>query len=62
MSDDIRVLSTELARDPQSLVFLRLGELLIRPFPLCHPDGATGFRIETLAIANGELAIVGELR
>jgi tetratricopeptide (TPR) repeat protein len=28
MSDDIKILSTELARDPQSLVFLRLGELL----------------------------------
>ena len=28
MPDDIRILSTELARDPQSLVFLRLGELL----------------------------------
>lgn len=28
MSDDIKTLSAELARDPQSLVFLRLGELL----------------------------------
>lgn len=28
MPDDIRLLSTELARDPQSLVFLRLGEVL----------------------------------
>lgn len=28
MSDDIKLLSTELGRDPQSLVFLRLGELL----------------------------------
>jgi tetratricopeptide (TPR) repeat protein len=28
MPDDIKILSTELARDPQSLVFLRLGELL----------------------------------
>lgn len=28
MLDDIKILSTELARDPQSLVFLRLGELL----------------------------------
>ncbi len=28
MSDDVKALSAELARDPQSLVFLRLGELL----------------------------------
>jgi tetratricopeptide (TPR) repeat protein len=28
MSDDVKALSTELARDPQSLVFLRLGEVL----------------------------------
>ena len=28
MPEDIKILSTELARDPQSLVFLRLGELL----------------------------------
>jgi len=28
MSDDVKSLSGELARDPQSLVFLRLGELL----------------------------------
>jgi tetratricopeptide (TPR) repeat protein len=28
MSDDVKTLSAELARDPQSLVFLRLGELL----------------------------------
>ena len=30
MADDIRALSTELAQDPQSLVFLRLGEALRR--------------------------------
>lgn len=30
MADDIRALSAELAQDPQSLVFLRLGELLRR--------------------------------
>ena len=30
MADDIRVLSTQLAEDPQSLVFLRLGEALRR--------------------------------
>src|SRR5918996_1204984 len=28
MAEDVKSLSTELARDPQSLVFLRLGELL----------------------------------
>jgi predicted regulator of Ras-like GTPase activity (Roadblock/LC7/MglB family) len=28
MSEDVKTLSAELARDPQSLVFLRLGELL----------------------------------
>jgi tetratricopeptide (TPR) repeat protein len=28
MSDDVKTLSAELARDPESLVFLRLGELL----------------------------------
>ncbi|HXX47148.1 MAG TPA: tetratricopeptide repeat protein, partial [Myxococcota bacterium] len=28
MSDDVRALSAQLAQDPQSLVFLRLGELL----------------------------------
>jgi predicted regulator of Ras-like GTPase activity (Roadblock/LC7/MglB family) len=28
VSDDVKALSTELARDPQSLVFLRLGEVL----------------------------------
>ena len=28
MSDDVKTLSAELARDPQSFVFLRLGELL----------------------------------
>jgi len=28
MSDDVKTLTAELARDPQSLVFLRLGELL----------------------------------
>jgi len=28
MSDDVKVLSAQLAQDPQSLVFLRLGELL----------------------------------
>jgi tetratricopeptide (TPR) repeat protein len=28
MSDDVKALSTELAREPQSLVFLRLGEVL----------------------------------
>ena len=30
MADEIRVLSAQLAQDPQSLVFLRLGELLRR--------------------------------
>ncbi|HEV8304700.1 MAG TPA: tetratricopeptide repeat protein [Gemmatimonadales bacterium] len=30
MADDIRALSTQLAQDPQSLVFLRLGEALRR--------------------------------
>lgn len=30
MADEIRALSAQLARDPQSLVFLRLGELLRR--------------------------------
>jgi len=30
MADEIRTLSAQLARDPQSLVFLRLGELLRR--------------------------------
>ena len=30
MADDIRVLSAQLAQDPQSLVFLRLGEALLR--------------------------------
>jgi tetratricopeptide (TPR) repeat protein len=30
MADDVKALSAELARDPQSLVFLRLGELLRR--------------------------------
>ena len=28
MPDDVKTLSAELAQDPQSLVFLRLGELL----------------------------------
>ena len=28
MSEDVKTLSAEMARDPQSLVFLRLGELL----------------------------------
>jgi len=30
MADDIRALSAQLAQDPQSLVFLRLGEALRR--------------------------------
>ena len=28
MADDVKALSAELARDPDSLVFLQLGELL----------------------------------
>jgi len=30
MADEIRALSAQLAQDPQSLVFLRLGEALRR--------------------------------
>lgn len=39
-----------------------LSAMLTEAFTGSIGSFATGFRIETLAIANGELAIVGELR
>ena len=55
MADEIRALSAQLAQDPQSLVFLRLGEALRRKGQL---DSATRVAMNGLEVSEARVGRV----